>query len=74
MHDENLLLLLTGSSSVFYPVCLMCLFFCDVHVQPSHQRFEDRPDGLGMFGFLFSAIFGSRSSPIPKINENIFTN
>jgi len=39
-----LLLLLVRSCPAFYA----CLFFCDVNVQSSQQRFE----GLGMFGFL----------------------
>jgi len=49
--------ILTGSCPVFYPVCL---FFCDVDVQLSHQRFG----GLQLFGFLLFAIFASRLSSI----------
>jgi len=51
---ESLLLLLLhlliGLCSVFYPVCL---FFCDIHVQLSQQRFGDHPGGLEMFGSHF---------------------
>jgi len=33
-----------------------------VDVQLSHQRFEGRPDSLGVFEFSFFAIFTSRLS------------
>jgi len=54
-----LLHLLIRPCPVFYS---MCLLSCDVDVQLSHQRFGNRPSGLGIFAFSLFGIFASRLS------------
>jgi len=61
LHKGLHLFLLTEPCPIFYSVCL---FFCDVDAQLSHQCFGDRPDGLGLFSFPFFAIFASRLSSV----------